>query len=486
MPFALPHIADRLFGRPHAIDPVALMAIIDGPAGRRVLAGEAPAQSGKKGKNGRDFRYERAAAMAGRAGEVVASADGLVQYALLPSGIAMIPVAGLLTQKFDWLAAECGWTTYDGLAATLVAALDDGRVGAIMLDVDSPGGEAAGMIETAELIRLARADKPIWAVANSLAASAAYALFGAAGRCFVTDLGRVGSIGCVVVHCDQSGADRAEGLRYTAIYSGARKIDGWAHAPLSEQARSVAQAEVDFVRDKFAALVGGQGRLSAAQALATDAAVYSGENAVAAGLADGVMSLNEAIAALADAIAPKTYLSQGGTMSTAALKSSTSPAAIAAATSPATGASASSSAPAGEGRGEGASSVSPKTEMTAPAPGEKCSLCGQMMPDDEEHVKQATIAALAASAVAAAAYSVDDAARTVELCTIARATQLAAGFIAAKTPLPKVRATLLQRAADAADAVAIDAASPPAGHSEAAVAAQWDDIVGKLNASMKK
>ncbi len=269
----LPHVAGHLFGRPHAIEPAALQAIIEGPAGRRILSGE-PIEL-KRGKRGRDFRRDRLALVDG---DAVSSPDGLVQYALSPDGIAVVPIAGVLTQKFDWLAALCGWTTYDGLTATLAAALADYRVRAILLDVDSPGGAAAGMIETARAITAARAEKPVWAIANALAASAAYALAGSAEHLSVTELARIGSIGCVVVHCDQSAADKAEGLRYTAVYSGARKIDGWGHAPLSEEAFAVAKAEVDFVRDKFATLVGGQGRLSVADAQATEAAIYCGEN----------------------------------------------------------------------------------------------------------------------------------------------------------------------------------------------------------------
>lgn len=468
MPIALPHVADRLFGRPHAIEPVALQAIVEGPAGRRVLAGEAIEAKAGKGKKSRDFRGERLAALAGA--DTVATKDGLVQYALTPGGIAVIPVAGVLTQKFDWLAAACGWTTYDAIRATLAAALADFRVSAILLDVDSPGGEAAGMLDIADAIMAAREVKPVWAVANPFAASAAYAVAGSASRLVLPRLGQVGSIGCVVVHIDQSAADKSQGLKYTAIYAGAHKVDGWGHAPLSEDARAAAQADVDHVRSAFAALVGRQGRATTAAALATEAAMFADDAAVKAGLADDVMTFDEALGALAETVKST---NRGGSMPAAAsatLKSST------ALTPPA-------------GTSEPAATVH---AMSAPGAGEKCELCGQMMPKDgEEKVEKASQEAAQAAAIAAAAspagvYSVDDAAETTQLCLIAGAPQLASAFVASKTPVAKVRAALAKRAADAADATAINPMPPPAGKPEAAVAAQWDEIVGKINAEVSR
>ena len=243
----LPHVADRLFGRPHAIEPVALQTIVEGPAGRRILAGEPIEAKGKKGKNSRDFRRDRLAVLADAV--TIASRDGLIQYALTESGVAIVPVAGVLTQKFDWLAAMCGWSTYDAIKATLAAAIKDYRVSAVLLDVDSPGGEASGMLDIADAILAARQEKPIWAVANPCAASAAYGIAGSASRLVLPRLAQVGSIGCVIVHVDQSAADKSQGLKYSAVYAGTHKIDGWGHAPLSESARASAQRDVDHVRE---------------------------------------------------------------------------------------------------------------------------------------------------------------------------------------------------------------------------------------------
>jgi len=491
MSASLPHVADRLFGRPHAIEPVALQAIVEGPAGRRILSGE-PIEAKGKGKKSRDFRGDRLAVLADAV--TIASRDGLVQYALTPDGIAIIPVAGVLTQKFDWLAALCGWTTYDAIKATLAAAMEDYRVSAILLDVDSPGGEASGMLDISDAIIAARQIKPIWSVANSCAASAAYGIAGSASRLVLPRLAQVGSIGCVIVHVDQSAADKSQGLKYSAVYSGTHKIDGWGHAPLSESARASAQHDVDYVRAAFASLVGRQGRMSSAAALETEAAMFTDDVAVTAGLADEVMTFDEALKALSDFANPN---AKGNSMNTQRLQASTAlthPAAAAAAPkdplAPAANAAPAKPAAEAASAAESAAAAVPHA-MSAPGPGEKCELCGQTRAEDgadqEEYVAETGAPPRHAHNPAPAkVYSLEDATETAQLCQIAQAPQLASGFIASKTPIAKVRSTLAQRASDAADADHIDSTTPPGGSAEASVAAQWDEVVGKVNAEQAR
>ncbi len=467
MQIAYPHIAERLFGRPHAIEPVALRAIMDGPLARRVLSGETIG-SGKVKKNGRDLRRARMASVAGA--NQVREADGLIEYAVTPDGVAIVPIAGVLSRRFDWFAAACGWTTYEGLSATLESIAESDLVRAVLLDVDTPGGEAAGMLDAADLILALREKKPVWAVANVCAASAGYALAGGASKLVLPRLAIVGSIGCLLVHIDQSVADSAQGLKYTAIYSGARKIDGWGHAPLSEGALDAAQADVDHVRDAFTDLIGRQGRISAKAALATEAAVFADSAAVKAGLADAVMTFDEALAALTQLATETTMASK------TALRSTTSPAA--AETLPA--AAAETAAP---------QAKKLQADVDPPKPGEKCALCGQVMPDDDDagdepgdDKEQQARAAAAPAAAAAAAYTADDAAEVSELCAIAGAPHKAAAFINAKVPVKQVRAKLAALAAEAAGEE-VSASQPPRdGAAEKRIEAAWDEVVAELNA----
>ena len=470
MQIAYPHIAERLFGRPHAIEPVALRAIMDGPLARRVLSGETIG-SGKVKKNGRDLRRARLAAISDA--NQVREADGLIEYALTPEGVAIVPIAGVLSRRFDWLAAACGWTTYEGLSATIESILDGKVARAMLFDVDTPGGEAAEMLDVADAILVAREKLPVWAVANVCAASAGYALAGSAEKLVLPRLAVVGSIGCMLVHIDQSVADLAGGLKYTAVYSGARKIDGWAHAPLSDGALDAAQANVDHVRNAFAALVGRQGRISAKAALATEAAVFVDGAAVEAGLADAIMTFDEALAALTQQATETTMASK------AALQSTSLPAALAA--SPA--------AAAASGEGNPAAPAAPQTkklqaDVDPPKPGEKCALCGQVMPDDDDDDagdEPGNDKEQQARGAAVAAYTADDAEEVSELCAIAGVPQKAAAFIKAKTPVKKVRAKLAALAAEAAGED-VSAAQPPRdGDAEKRVEAAWDEVVAELN-----
>jgi capsid assembly protease len=127
------------------------------------------------------------------------------------------------------------------------------------------------------------------------ALSAAYAIASAADRVYVTRTGEVGSIGVVAVNIDESGADAKAGLAWTFVFAGERKIDANAHEPLSERARATIQADVDRLYAEICALVAANRGISSETARGTKAAIYRGELAVRAGLADRVGTLDLAI-----------------------------------------------------------------------------------------------------------------------------------------------------------------------------------------------
>ncbi|MDO8605115.1 MAG: S49 family peptidase, partial [Phaeospirillum sp.] len=145
--------------------------------------------------------------------------------------------------------------------------------------------------------------KPIWAVADEAALSAAYAIACTADRLYVTQTGEVGSVGVVAVHRDESGADAQAGLAWSFVHAGAAKVDGNPHQPLSDSARATLQADVDALYGKFTTLVAERRRLSPDTVRATEAAIYRGDQAVAAGLADKVGTLRVALADLGAVLA---------------------------------------------------------------------------------------------------------------------------------------------------------------------------------------
>jgi len=212
--------------------------------------------------------------------------------------IAVIPIHGTLVRRALGLDAASGLTSYQEIEQQLGQAVADPAVAGIVLDIDSPGGEAGGVFELAERIRAATREKPVWAVANDQAFSAAYALAAASDKVFVTRTGGVGSIGVIAMHADQSRKDEQDGYRFTAIYAGNHKNDFSPHAPLSDDARAALQGEVDRLYGIFTESVAAHRGLTVDAVRGTEARLYFGGDAVAAGLADGVGTLADAVAAM--------------------------------------------------------------------------------------------------------------------------------------------------------------------------------------------
>lgn len=208
-----------------------------------------------------------------------------------PEGIAVIPIHGSLVKRSLGMEAASGLTSYGEIATMLDAALADPQVSGILLDIDSPGGEASGSFELARRVREVAAQKPVWAVANDAAYSAAYAIAVSAQRLFVTETGGVGSIGVIALHVDQSVKDAKEGYRYTAITAGAHKNDYSPHEPLSDAAKTELQGEVDRLYAIFTQHVAAMRDLDLDAVRATEAGLFFGSNAVTQGLADGVQTL---------------------------------------------------------------------------------------------------------------------------------------------------------------------------------------------------
>lgn len=181
-------------------------------------------------------------------------------------------------------------------------------VRAIALEIDSFGGEVAGCFDLADAVRAAAARKPVRSFVAEHAYSAAYALASQGDRIVLPRTGGVGSIGVVCMHVDVSAALEEQGIAVTLIHAGRHKIDGNPYEPLPDAVREEYGREMEGLRQLFAATVAaGRGsRLDAAGALATEARCLSGEEAVAAGLADEVAEPREALAQfIADLARPR-------------------------------------------------------------------------------------------------------------------------------------------------------------------------------------
>lgn len=224
------------------------------------------------------------------------------EYGISKEGIAVIPVIGTLVRRTVGLEAQSGLTSYIGLEEQLDAALNDNSIKGILLDIDSPGGESGGVFDFADRIYAASQVKPIYAVVNEDAFSAAYIIAAAAQRIYIPRTGGAGSIGVIAVHLDESKAEAEAGLTYTAIYAGARKNDLSPHEPLSDPARSNLQMEVDRIYRIFTRVISHYRGLDEDFIKGTEAGLYFGENAIKAGLADQIGTFDDALNAIAQKV----------------------------------------------------------------------------------------------------------------------------------------------------------------------------------------
>lgn len=219
----------------------------------------------------------------------------------LQDGVAIIPIDGVLTKRGSWLATLCGMTAMDLVGQDLQAALADERVQSIILAIDSPGGTVDGTQVLADQVLAARAMKPIVALADGCCCSAAYWIASAAGRVYMTDATTmVGSIGVVTTHTDISGQEAAQGKKTTEITAGKYKRIASNYAPLSAEGQSVIQADMDQIYSTFVDAVAGNRGVSVETVLAqmADGRVFRGQQAIDAGLVDGVSTLAGLVAEL--------------------------------------------------------------------------------------------------------------------------------------------------------------------------------------------
>ena len=214
------------------------------------------------------------------------------------NGIAIIPITGTLVNRAHGMDALSGMISYASLTDQILDAAVDENITGILLDIDSPGGEVAGMFDLVDTIKEARTMKPVFASANDHAFSAAYAIASAADRIFVTRTGGVGSIGAIAIHVDESEANEKAGLKYTVVRSGEYKAEHSPLEPLTEHARGSLEERVNRFGGMFAEIVAENRGLSLAAVQDTKAGVYFGSDGVQAKLADEIGTAKQALAAL--------------------------------------------------------------------------------------------------------------------------------------------------------------------------------------------
>ncbi len=219
--------------------------------------------------------------------------------AISSGGIAVIPLYGVVTQRGNMVddVSGPGSVSTQQFAAALRQALADETVSQILIDIDSPGGSVYGVSELADEIASARTQKPVVAIANSLAASAAYWIGCSASEFYVSPGGEVGSIGVWQAHFDYSQAFATEGVKPTLISAGKYKVEGNPYAPLDEEAQAFMQSRVDDYYTTFTkAVARGRGvPISQVRDGMGQGRVLGADAALAQNMVDGIATFDDVV-----------------------------------------------------------------------------------------------------------------------------------------------------------------------------------------------
>lgn len=229
-----------------------------------------------------------------------------VPYDLTSSGIAIIPVKGVLKRSWG-VGPYSGATGYDGIFQQIMHAEDNDDVRAMWFDINSGGGTTDGLFDLSDAIYSNSArhgGKKKVAMCADYAASAAYCIAAACDEVYTPELGIVGSIGCVMMHAEYTGALEKEGINVTIIRSRSGKARGGPSEVLDAQTLKEFQEMCDEADAVFARQVGIY-RPSVTEKVVSDldGRVYTGGRALATGLIDRVMSEPAAWAELERSIA---------------------------------------------------------------------------------------------------------------------------------------------------------------------------------------
>lgn len=214
--------------------------------------------------------------------------------------IAILPIYGVIVPRATLFTKMSGGTALTDFQDSFNGALNDPAIDGILLDIDSPGGSTDLVPETASMIRAARGRKPIVAIANTMAASAAYWLAAQADELAVTPSGEVGSIGVFAAHEDISAQLEQDGVKVTMIRAGKYKADTNPFEPLTEEAQQAIQERVDefygmFVRDVA------KGRNVSVDTVRSgfgEGRIVTAKNALAGGMVDSVATFEETVSQL--------------------------------------------------------------------------------------------------------------------------------------------------------------------------------------------
>lgn len=224
-------------------------------------------------------------------------ADGRLFYTA-KKGVAVVPVYGVLAKNLSAFEESCGGgTDVAPIGRALAQAMAEKSIRAVILDIDSPGGQVAGTPELAAEVAEAGKKKPVYAFSDAGVFSAAYWIASQATEVYGTPSSRWGSIGVRAAWLDETVALQLKGLKLHTFASGKHKAMGAPGRGMTEAEMTMLQEMVDTMGAEFRATV--KAARPKAVAAAMEGQTHSIRQAMAAGLVDGVVANWDAMVALA-------------------------------------------------------------------------------------------------------------------------------------------------------------------------------------------
>lgn len=211
------------------------------------------------------------------------------------SRTAILYIEGPLTAKSTGMEMLCGGTSYEGLKEDFADAVELGAKTVVWM-VDSPGGEATTMLDTANYLRKMADDndvKIISYVDGGDAASAAYGLACVSDEIVAQADASVGSIGVLVRLMNDSKHLEQEGYERTFVTAGSEKVPFSEDGSFRKEFLEDIQYKVDKLYESFTSHVATHRGMSVEAVKATEARTYLADDAMRIGLVDKVMSLDD-------------------------------------------------------------------------------------------------------------------------------------------------------------------------------------------------
>lgn len=220
------------------------------------------------------------------------------RYSVEAGGVAVLQMSGVIAPKANLFMSVSGGLSTQMATKQIESAMADSRVKSLVLAIDSPGGNVIGTPEMATAVRAMSAEKPIVAHSDGSLCSAAYWIGAAANAIYLSGpVVQAGSIGIVV---DRS-YNPASSVQKEQIVAGRYKRIAKDNEPLSEEARGIVQADVDYVYSLFVDDIAAYRSTTTEKVLErmAEGRVFRGQQAIDAGLVDGVSTLDALVESMA-------------------------------------------------------------------------------------------------------------------------------------------------------------------------------------------